>query len=253
MHFRHASLLLLAALPLTATAQQPKLKPLSEILTPAQTLPGLWVQTKPGGEETMTFDSSGRLVMARGNYEKMECTWKIDTSATPWKLDITIKGKEGTGTIYTVFDFPEKDQLRFVAPVIHADKRPGADALQKSPLLLTRVPLEPHAGIHQAVQAHLKGFAGTWQGTTNGSKGTVTFTADGTYTTTEGSDTDKGRFRIDVSKVPCKIDMISTEGNGARFGLYEMKDGTLRFSSAKRTAAERPGDLDKVTEFVKKK
>lgn len=246
-------LIVLQSAALCVRAQQPQLKPLSEVLTPAQVLPGLWVEAKPAGNEYMTFNADGSLIMTRGHHEKMKCSWKCDTSTTPWKLDITIFGKEAVGTIYTVFDFPEKGQFRFAAPAVEEPKRPGLEALQKSTLVLKRVPLEPHGGLYQVVQAHLKGFSGTWQGTTNGSRGTVTFTADGSYTMSEGSDTDKGRFRIDVSKSPCKIDMISTEGNGPRFGVYEMKDGTLRFSRAKRTPEERPVDFEGVTEFVRKK
>ena len=84
MNPRHFCLSLLLAPAVAASAQTPKLKPLSELLMAQETLPGLWVQSKPSGDEYMTFNTDGRLIMTRGHHEKMECRWKCDTSEKPW-------------------------------------------------------------------------------------------------------------------------------------------------------------------------
>jgi uncharacterized protein (TIGR03067 family) len=244
---------LLMILTVAASAQQPGLKPLGELKPVDEVLPGLWMQSTPSGSECMTFTADGRLIITRGQNEKIQCRWKCDASMKPWKLDITVVGKDVVGTIYTVFEFPEKDQFRMAAPAVDVEKRPGTELLLKSPLLLKRVSLEKHGGLYQIAEVHLKGLSGTWQGITSGSKGTVTLSADGTFTMSEGGESDRGRFRIDVSKVPCKIDIVSTEGGGPSYGLYELKGDTLKFSRVKRRPEERPADFEGAVEFVRKK
>jgi uncharacterized protein (TIGR03067 family) len=244
---------ILMAVASVACAQQPQLKPPGELKPVEEVLPGVWMQTTPAGSECMTFTEDGRLIITRGQNEKIQGRWKCDATVKPWKMDIGVGGKDFAGTLYTVFDFPEKDQFRMAAPAVAADKRPGTEQLLKSPLLLKRVSLEKHGGLFQIAQVHLKGLSGTWQGITNGSKSTVTFSADGSFIMSEGGESDKGRFRIDVSKSPTKMDIISSEGGGPSYGIYELRGDTLKVSRVKRNPDERPTDFEGALEFVRKK
>ncbi len=228
------------------------LKPLRDLLSPEKALIGLWAGDTPGGTEYMTFRDDGKLLMVGAAGQRAEHRWKCDASEVPWKLNLVVNGDVGEANIYTVFDFPAEDSFRMAPPTPYEAKRSGAEALKASKLVLKRVPFPPHAGLFQVVEAHLKGLSGTWQGVTSGQKGTVTLTADGKYTMEEGSERETGRFRIDVSRVPCGIDLRPDNGTAPRYGVYEIKDGRLRFGMARKTAGERVGDFTGAAEFVRK-
>ncbi len=73
----------------------------------------------------------------------------------------------------------------------------------------------------------------------------LTFNADGTWCMKSPRAEDKGRFRIDVRKVPCGIDLVSVEGTGPTYSLYDLKPGeSLRVGKAGKSPAERPATLD---------
>jgi len=251
MRFPAACILLLLALTGLAGAQTSKLKPLHELLPPGDTLQGTWWADSAQGREYFTFTGTGRVIMVNGLGQREELAYKVDAAAKPWKLDFVVSKQGVTGTIYSVFDFPDKDRLRFSRPVVDMEKRATAEELQKSGQLVRRLPWEPNAGLFQAVEAHLKSLEGTWQGLTNGSRGTLTFSKDGRYTVAEGSTKLSGRYRIDVTSVPCKMDLLPDDGTGPTYGLYEIKDGKLRISAGRKKAEERETKLETVVEFEK--
>ncbi len=243
---------LLAALTCIVRGEERPLKPLKDLLSPDKKLIGLWAGETPGGMEFMTFRDDGKLLMVGAAGQRAVHRWKCDASELPWKLNLVVNGDIGEANIYTVFDFPEENSFRMAPPTPYEAKRPGADVLKASKLVLKRVPFPPNAGLFQVVEAHLKGLSGQWQGITSGQKGTVTMTADGKYTMEEGSARESGRFRIDVSKAPCGIDLLPDDGSAPRYGIYEIKDGKLRFGMAKRKPEERVADFTGAAEFVRK-
>jgi hypothetical protein len=245
-------MLLLSAAP--APAQAPRLKPLHEIIPPEQQLPGLWEGTTPSGlKEYMTFHAGGTVIMIGPGGQRAVHQWKCDTSTRPWSMDLTVEGQQGKATIFTCFDFPAADTFRMAAPALDIKKRPGAEALRASTMVMKRVPWLPNAGLHQVVQAHLKGLAGTWHSSKAGENGTITFKPGGTYVIEAEGEKESGRFRIDVTRVPCTIDMLKDDGTPPVFAIFEIKDGRLRLGRTKPSEKERVKDFAGADELVRKK
>jgi uncharacterized protein (TIGR03067 family) len=80
----------------------------------------------------------------------------------------------------------------------------------------------------------------------------VTLTTDGKYVMEEGGEKQTGRFRIDVSKAPCGIDLLPDDGSAPRYSIYEIAEGKLRFGMAKGKREERVADFANASEFVRK-
>jgi hypothetical protein len=112
---------------------------------------------------------------------------------------------------------------------------------------MQRVTLGAHSGIHQVVEASLKKLVGAWEGQDGGQTMSLTFSADGVYTMKVADLTDKGRFRIDVSKVPCGIDLLSSEGTGVKYSIFEMNAAGLRVGKAGKNPDERPQAFDDIS------
>ena len=222
---------------------------------PGETLVGVWVEATPLGDEVATFTADGRAIFKRGPEEPMKLRYKLDVSAVPWKLDLSGTIKEVDVSLYTVFDYPAADQFRMAPPSPDAKQRPGAEALQAAKGLMKRLTLEANAGIHQVVAAHLQRLAGTWEVQEGKQTMTTTFKADGTFEMkVNGSKYDAGRFRIDVTQVPCALDFLSTEGAGPSYLIYEVTaEGTLRLSGAPKKAEERPAAFGAGNDTVLKK
>lgn len=229
------------------------LKPLKELLGPEEKLRGTWWSENEYGREFFTFGEKGSLIISTHQQQRDRMEYQLDTRVTPWKLTLTVKRGEQVGTIYVGIDFIDENQLRMSSAVLDEKQLPSAAQLKEKGVLFHRVPWGPHGGIFQVVQAHVKGLEGTWQGVTNGSKGKITFTKDGRYTLSEGRDQVTGRYRIDVSSAPSKIDMLPDDGTGPLYGIYQIKDGVLRCSKGKRQIEERVKDFEGATEFVKEK
>jgi uncharacterized protein (TIGR03066 family) len=232
---------------LTATAacaQLVKDKP-AEAKPPAEAIVGTWHGNTGGFDEYMTFTADGRLILQRGPAETMSGTYKLDVASLPWKLDMAMKVKERDVTVYGLFDFPAPDQFRMAPPGPEEKLRPKAEALKNSQLVMTRISLGAHGGIYQVVEAHLKRLDGTWEGKSGKVSAAMTFKKDGTYSIRTDEFTDRGRFRIDVSKSPFALDLLSSEGLGPRCGIYEVSaDGRLRISNGSRKAEDRPKDFE---------
>jgi hypothetical protein len=227
-----------------AFAQLAKDKP-AEAKPAAEAIVGVWHGNTGGFDEYMTFTADGRMFLQRGPGETLTGTYKVDASARPWKLDLTTKMKEGTFNSYGMFDLPAPDRFRMTRLSPYEKERPDAKALQESKLVLQRISLGAHGGIYQVVEAHLKRLAGTWEGKQGKVSVAITFAADGTYTIKTDEFTDKGRFRIDVSKVPCALDLLSGEGLGPKYGLYEITaKGELRLGNGSRKAEDRPKNFE---------
>jgi hypothetical protein len=246
MHFLKK---LLACLLLTVTAhgQLDKDKP-AKPKPPAEAILGVWHGGTPAGDEFITFTADGRAIIQRGPAESMVMNYKVDASALPWKLDMSGRVKELDVTVFTIFDFPEPNQFRMAAPAIDQAKRPEAAALKDAKVRMKRITLGAHAGIYQVVEAHLKKLAGTWEGKDGGETVTLTFAADGAFTMKAGDFTDKGRFRIDVSKVPCAMDLLSSEGSGVKYSIYEITtEGQLRVGKAAKNPEDRQAAFDDIS------
>lgn len=248
-----AIILATQALVTVSWAQQAPLKPLKEVLGPEEKLRGTWWSENEYGREYFTFSEKGSLIIATHQQQRDRMDYRLDTSVTPWKLVLTVKRGEATGTIYLGLEFSDDNQLRMSSAVLQEKQLPTAAQLKEKGTLFHRVPWGPNSGIFQVVQAHVKGLEGTWQGITNGSKGKATFTKDGRYTLSEGHEQVTGRYRIDVSSAPCKMDMLPDDGTGPLYGIFEIKDGVLRCSKGKRQLEERVKDFEGAVEFVKEK
>ena len=176
-----------------------------------------------------------------------------NASVTPWKLELTTADKPPV-VMHTVIRVTA-GEFRMAPPVGDPAKMPPAEVLKKVPVM-KRITLEPHAGIYQVVEAHLKGLAGAWEVKEGGETAELTFNADGTWRMKSPGAEDKGRFRIDVRKVPCGIDLLSMEGAGPTYSLYDLKPGeSLRVGKAGKSPAERPATVDEgaETQFTRKK
>jgi hypothetical protein len=205
--------------------------------SPAARFVGVWHEKTSSGDEYMTVTADGRMILKKGA-ETIKLTWRLDPASIPWKLELKTT-TEPIGTLYTVIEI-EGGKFRMARPTGDAAMKPGAEELKQG-TSMKRFDLEPNAGIHQVMEAHLKALAGTWEGRDGGERIELTLTADGTYRFKVAGEVDKGRFRIDVSKVPCVIDWLSTEGAGPKFTIYELTpDKSLRFGRAGASAAERP-------------
>lgn len=236
----------------TLRAQPPPKKGTAE-KTPAQQLTGVWHEHTPAGEEYATFTADGRLLMKKG-YELMTLTYKLDAAAAPWKLVLTT-ADEPPVILHTVIEMTAAGEFRMARPSGDPAKAPGAGELKKG-TSMKRITLEPHEGIHQVVEAHLKGLAGEWEANEGGETVRLTLAADGNWRMISPGWEDKGRFRIDVRKVPCGLDLLSSEGNGPTYSLYDLKPGaSLRFGKAGKTPGERPAALGEPGEmqFTRKK
>ena len=233
-------------------AQTPLKEP-AAVKSPAEQLTGVWHEHTPAGEEYATFIADGRLIMKQG-YTLTTLKWKLDAAVTPWRLELTTADKPPV-VLHTVIEVTAAGEFRMARPTGDPAKAPGAEELKKGNVM-KRLTLEPHAGIHQVVEAHLKALAGSWEAKEGGETVTLTLATDGTYALKSEDDIDKGRFRIDVSKVPCGIDLLSSAGNGPTYSLYDLKSGeSLRFGKAGKTAEERPAALGEPgeTQFTRKK
>jgi hypothetical protein len=254
MHLlKKLSLLLLLAV--TAHGQQaaPKDKP-GESKKPAETIVGVWHRKAPFADEYMTFTADGRAVMRQGAGESMLLKYTLDTSTEPWQMDLSGEKNGIAFTIFTSFDFPRADQFRMGQAVPDKEKRPGANALKESKLVMTRVKLAPHEGLHQVVEAFLKKLAGTWEGKDGAGTVTLTIATGGDYTMKVAGFTDKGRFSINVTKVPIAIDLLSSEGAGVKYSIVGFTgDGQLRVGSATANPEERETKFDDLSAKTYKK
>ena len=213
--------------------------------TPAEALVGVWHGSSPAGEEYMTFTADGRVFMQRGPAETMTMSYRVDASVQPWRLDLTRQVKDLTITAHTVFSFPAPDVFAMAAPSTDESKRPDAEALKNTRLKLKRITLEAHGGIYQVVEAVLKRLSGTWEGKDGKDTLTLTFSADGSYTLNVGTFTDKGRFRVDVSKPPIDIDLLSSGGGGVKYSIMEFTpEGGLKVGQSVTKKEERPTGFD---------
>ena len=223
--------------------------------TPAESLVGLWYGSSPAGDEFITFTADGRVFMLRGPAESMTMNYKVDSSVQPWRLNMTRQVKDLSITAYTVFSFPAPDEFAMAAPATDESKRPDAEALKNTKLKLKRITLEPHGGIFQVVEAVLKKLTGSWEGKDGREDLALTFSADGSYSMKVGDFTDKGRFRIDVRKVPVGIDLLSTEGAGVKYSIMEFTaEGSLKVGKAGKKPEERPAAFEDIgTRILKRK
>lgn len=243
MHpLKKLSLCLLLAI--TAHGQLAKDKP-----TPpkpaAEAIVGVWYGTTPAGDEFITFTADGRAILQRGVGETMTMSYKVDATTQPFRLDMSGKVKDTPVEVFTVFDFPEPDQFHMAPPAIDKDKRPDAKALQDAKVRMKRITLGAHNGIYQVVEAILKKLDATWEGKDGSETVSITFAANGTYSMKVASFTDKGRFRIDVTKLPIAVDLLSSEGAGVKYSIFEFTaDGHLRVGTAPVHEAERPTKFD---------
>ncbi len=87
--------------------------------------------------------------------------YKLDAAVISWKLELTTADKPPV-VLYTVIEITGAGEDRMARPSGDAAKIPGAEDLKKGPAM-KRITLEPHAGIYQVVEAHLKGLAGAWE------------------------------------------------------------------------------------------
>lgn len=244
---------LVAGLGFAQQAPLAPLKPLKELLGPEEKLRGTWWSENAYGREYFTFGEKGSLIIATHQQQRDRMEYRLDTSVTPWKLILAVKRGEANGTIYLGLEFADADQLRMSSAVLEEKQLPTAAQLKEKGTLFHRVPWGPNSGIFQVVQAHVKGLEGTWHSITGGSKGTATFTKDGRYTLSEGREQVTGRYRIDVSTAPSKIDMLPDDGTGPLYGIYEIKDGVLRCSKGERQLEERVKEFEGAMKFVKEK
>lgn len=236
-------LLLVLLLTVAAKAQLAREQPVPP-QSPAEAITGVWRGKTEHFEEFMTFTADGRMMLQRGPGETMTGTYKLDTATTPWKLDLTTRVKELNVTLYGLIEFPAPDQFRLSKLAPSEEERPAAEDLKNSKLVLNRIRLGPHGGIYQVVEAHLKRLDGTWEMKAARAPATLTLTKDGTYEIKTHELSDKGRFRIDVTRPPFALDLLSSEGRGPQFGIYEVSaDGKLRLSNGSRSAEERPKDF----------
>jgi len=244
----HLFLLLCAV---AACGQAAKEKP-AAAKPPAEEILGVWVQHLPAGDEYMTFSADGHAFMKTAQ-QMLTMTYKLDTTSTPWKLDMTDKYEGKDLVSYTIFSFPEPGKMRMASFAAEEGKRPAAEALAKGHSF-EKLTLAANGGIHQVAEAHLKKLAGSWEGKDGRETVTLTFTTDGNYTMKVADYTDKGRFRIDVSKLPAGIDLLSSEGNAILYSIYQMTpDGDLQVGKAGRTAGERPVAFDDISTRTYKK
>ena len=165
--------LLLAVQALTAGMAQAQqvplvpLKPLKDVLEPAAQLRGTWWNEEPQrGREHFTFGEKDELLVVSPQQQRDRMEYRLDTSKTPWKLILTVKRGEATGTIYAAIEFPAENQMRMSRAVLDEKQLPNAAQLKENGVLFHRVLWPQHGGIFQAVEAHLKGLEGTWQGIT---------------------------------------------------------------------------------------
>jgi hypothetical protein len=223
---------------------------------PAEALVGVWFARQTYFDEYMTFTADGRLILQRGqNQETKTGTYKTDAATPPWKLDMTLPVEGQQVTVYNIWDFPAPDQFRMARPSAEEKSRPGAEALKDSKLVMQRLSLGAHGGIFQVVQVHLKGLTGTWEGKQGKVSAAISFTADGKYTIKTDEFTDQGSFRIDVSKVPCALDLLSSEGLGPKYGIYEITaEGKLKLGHGPMKVEERPKNFDSpgTMEFIRR-
>ena len=221
-------------------AQSPPKKIFGE-KPPAERLVGVWQEHTSTGEQYATFTADGRLIFKVG-FKETKMTWKLDATSTPWKLELA-SSDDPPAIIYTVIEITAAGEFRMAVPALDRAKIPGAEELKKGQMM-KRVTLESDAGIHQVVAAHLKGLAGNWEIKEGKEAAELTITADGTWRMKSPGGEDKGRFRIDVTKTPCTLDLLSTEGQGPTYTLYELKPGeSLRLGRAGKTPAERPAEF----------
>ncbi len=220
----------------------------------AEAVVGVWRGKTATGEEYATFTADGRVILKNGPLEPMSLKYKLDVSSTPWKLDLSGTIQATPVVLYTVVDLPATGQFRMARPAIEAGKRPDAEALKAAPVL-QRVTLEANAGIHQVTQAALKKVAGNWEGKDGGQTMTLTFTAEGAWSMKVAEVVvDKGRFRIDVSKVPLAVDLLSTEGTGVKYSIFEITpEGSLRTGRAAGNPEERPVKFEDASSRVFKR
>jgi hypothetical protein len=245
MHFLKFPALLLPATAVCAWGQTPDPNtPKPSAKSPAEALVGVWHGKTAAGGEYTTFTADGRAVMQRGAAEGTTFQYKLDASAAPWKLDMSGKMRDVPVTIYTVFDFPSPDQFRMAPPAVDAGQRPDAKALAQSKVVLRRVTLGAHAGIFQVVEASLKKLAGTWEGKDGRETVTLTFSPDATWTMKVADFTDKGRFRIDVRQLPLAIDLLSTEGTGVKYSIFDFTTEGLVTGKAAKNPDERPAAFE---------
>ncbi len=232
-------------------AQSPPKKIFGE-KTPTEKLIGVWHEHTQFSEQYATFLADGRLIFKDG-YKETKMTWKLDAAVTPWQLDLATDD-DPPAVIFTVIEITAAGEFRMAVPALDRAKRPGIEELKKGPVMKRYTP-EPHGGIHQVVEAHLKVLSGDWEIKEGGKTATLIIKTDGTFRIVTPEGEDKGRFRIDVSKVPCRIDLLSTEGKGPTHSIYEIKPAdSLRLGRAGKTPAECPtafGDGDTV--FTRKK
>lgn len=236
------SLLLLFAATAAVRAQFPNEKT-AESKPPAEAVKGVWHSATATGDEYVTFTIDGRVILKRGPEEPVTLKYKLDVSSAPWKLDLSGTFKKTPVALYSVIDFPKPRQMRMAKPATEQSKRPDSDALKAAPVM-ERIVLEPHAGIFQVVEATLKKLSGTWEGKDGSETVTLTFNADGEWTMKVADFTDKGRFRIDVSKLPLAIDLLSSEGTGVKYSIIEFTEEGLRTGKAGNKPEERPKAFD---------
>jgi hypothetical protein len=223
-------------------------------MPPAVGIVGLWHGKTPAGDEYVTFTADGRAILQQGAAESMTMKYKLDLSSPPLlKLDLAGTVKDTKVTLYTVFDFPSPGKFRMAPPAVEEGKRPDSKTLEGTKTVLERVTLGGHAGIYQVVDASLKKLAGTWDGKDGGQTMTLTFSTDGTYAMKVAEISDKGRFRIDVTKVPLGIDLLSSEGAGVKYSIFELNAEGLRVGKAGKNPDERPQAFDDISARTFKK